>query len=114
MVALEPGEPLLLYIGATVEVVSMVLVAERPEPQQPQEPKGAPADGSCSQDLDNEGGPHHKEPSGSQLLKSTLSPEPKIGSQLSEASLGPEDQKASRSQIPEPTSGPDNQHTSGS
>jgi hypothetical protein len=32
MVALEPGEPLLLYIMATAEVVSMVLVAERPEP----------------------------------------------------------------------------------
>jgi hypothetical protein len=33
MVALEPSEPLLLYIVATAEVVSMVLVAERPEPK---------------------------------------------------------------------------------
>jgi hypothetical protein len=32
MVALEIGEHLLLYIVAIVEVVSMVLVAERPEP----------------------------------------------------------------------------------
>jgi hypothetical protein len=48
MVALEPGEPLLLYIVALAEVVSMVLVAERPEPQQPQMLKGAPAAGSGS------------------------------------------------------------------
>jgi hypothetical protein len=32
MVALELGEPLLLYITATAEAVSMVLVAERSEP----------------------------------------------------------------------------------
>jgi hypothetical protein len=32
MVALEPGEPLLLYITATAEAVSMVLVAEWSEP----------------------------------------------------------------------------------
>jgi hypothetical protein len=34
MVALEPGEPLLLYIVATTEVVSMVLVAKWPGPHQ--------------------------------------------------------------------------------
>jgi hypothetical protein len=28
MIALEPGEPLLLYIAATIEAVSMVLVTE--------------------------------------------------------------------------------------
>jgi hypothetical protein len=39
MVAPEPDEPLLLYIAATTEVVSMVLVAERPETRQPQVPK---------------------------------------------------------------------------
>jgi hypothetical protein len=48
MVALEPGEPLLLYIMATIEVVSMVLVTEWPEPRQPQTLKGAPAVGSGS------------------------------------------------------------------
>jgi hypothetical protein len=32
MVAPEPGERLLLYIAAIVEVVSMLLVAERPKP----------------------------------------------------------------------------------
>jgi hypothetical protein len=65
MVALEHGEPLLLYIVVTAEVVSMVLIVERPEPQQPQAPKGAPADDSRSQDLDTEGGPRDKESSGS-------------------------------------------------
>jgi hypothetical protein len=39
MVAPEPREPLLLYIATTVEAVSMVLVVERPEPRQHQEPK---------------------------------------------------------------------------
>jgi hypothetical protein len=33
MVAPEPGEPLLLYITATIDVVSMVLVAERRDPK---------------------------------------------------------------------------------
>jgi hypothetical protein len=52
MEALEPGEHLLLYIMATAEVMSMVLVAEQPEPKQPQALKGAPVAGSGSQDLD--------------------------------------------------------------
>jgi hypothetical protein len=42
MVAPELGEPLLLYVVATSEVRSMVLVTKWPEPQQPQVPKGAP------------------------------------------------------------------------
>jgi hypothetical protein len=41
MVALEPGEPLMLYITATAEAMSMVLVAECSEPPQPQETKEA-------------------------------------------------------------------------
>jgi hypothetical protein len=48
MVTPEPGEHLLLYITAKVEVVSMVLVTERLEPKQPQTVKGAPAPGSRS------------------------------------------------------------------
>jgi hypothetical protein len=40
MVALQPGEPLLLYIVTTIEVMSMVLVLERLEPKQPQALKG--------------------------------------------------------------------------
>jgi hypothetical protein len=56
MVALKPGEPLVLYITITIEVVSMVLVAEQPKPQQPQVPKGALVAGSRSQDPDPIGG----------------------------------------------------------
>jgi hypothetical protein len=39
MVALEPEEPLLLYVVATAEPIGMVLVAERPGPPQPEETK---------------------------------------------------------------------------
>jgi hypothetical protein len=42
MVALEFGEPLMLYIVAMADVVSMVLVVERPKQKQPQALKGAP------------------------------------------------------------------------
>jgi hypothetical protein len=50
MVAPEPGEPLLLYIMATLEVVSMVLVAEWPDPHDVQELGSSSADGSGSID----------------------------------------------------------------
>jgi hypothetical protein len=40
MEAPEPGEPLLFYIVATIEVMSMVLVMEPPELLQQQAPKG--------------------------------------------------------------------------
>jgi hypothetical protein len=50
MVAPEPGEPLLLYIAATSEAVSMVLVAERPGPHGLQELGSSSATGSGSQD----------------------------------------------------------------
>jgi hypothetical protein len=52
MLAPEPGEPLMLYIVATTEVVSMVLVIEWPKPGQPQALKGAPTTGSRFQDPD--------------------------------------------------------------
>jgi hypothetical protein len=55
MVALEPGEPFLLYVITIAEAVSMVLVNERPEPPQPQETKEASANGSVSQDLEPAG-----------------------------------------------------------
>jgi hypothetical protein len=57
LVALEPDEPLLLYIMATAEVMSMVLVVERPKPKQPQALKGANTTGSGSQDSDPAEGP---------------------------------------------------------
>jgi hypothetical protein len=50
MVALEPGEPLLLYITATAKVVSMVLDAERPNPHTPHKLGSSSAGGSGSQD----------------------------------------------------------------
>jgi hypothetical protein len=51
MVAPELGEPLLLYITATSEAVSMLLVTERPNPHNTHELKSSSADGSGSQDL---------------------------------------------------------------
>jgi hypothetical protein len=50
MVAPEPGEPLLLYIAATSEAVSMVLVAERPDPHALHELGSSSADGPGSLD----------------------------------------------------------------
>jgi hypothetical protein len=102
MVALKSDEPLLLYIVATTEVMSMVQVVERMEPKQSQALKGAPAIGSGSQDLDPTEGPRDQEAPGSQLSEPTLSPAPQIGSRLSDVLTGPEDQEASGSQISEP------------
>jgi hypothetical protein len=50
MVVLEPGESLLLYIAATSEAVSMVLVTERPDPHTPRELGISSAGGSGSLD----------------------------------------------------------------
>jgi hypothetical protein len=50
MVAPEPGETLLLYIAATSEAVSMVLVAERSDPHGLHELGSSSVDGSGSQD----------------------------------------------------------------
>jgi hypothetical protein len=48
MVAPEPSEPLLLYIAATVEAMSMVLVAEQPDPHGLHELGSSSANGSGS------------------------------------------------------------------
>jgi hypothetical protein len=48
MVVPEPREPLLLYIAATSEAVSMVLVAERPDPHALHELQSSSVDGSGS------------------------------------------------------------------
>jgi dsDNA-binding SOS-regulon protein len=53
----KPREPLLLYITATTEVISMVLVTERSEPPQPQETKEASANDSGYQDPEPTGSP---------------------------------------------------------
>jgi dsDNA-binding SOS-regulon protein len=57
IVAPEPREPLLLYVATTAKAMSMVLVAERPEPPQPQETKEASANGLGSQDSEPAGSP---------------------------------------------------------
>jgi hypothetical protein len=51
MVAPEPGEPMLLYITAIADAVSMVLVVEQSEPRQHQEPKAEEAPESQAQEL---------------------------------------------------------------
>jgi hypothetical protein len=50
MVALEPGEPLLLDIAASSEAVSMVLVTEQLDPHGLHELGSSSVDGSGSQD----------------------------------------------------------------
>jgi hypothetical protein len=50
MVTPEPGEPLLLYIAATSEAVSMMLVTKRPDPYNTHELESSSVDGSGSQD----------------------------------------------------------------
>jgi hypothetical protein len=65
MVDLKLGEHLLLYITATTEVMSMVLVTERPERKQPQALKGAPVARSWSQEPDLAEGSRDQEASGS-------------------------------------------------
>jgi hypothetical protein len=50
MVAPELGEPLLLYIAATSEIVSMVLVTERLDPHALHELESSSANGSGSLD----------------------------------------------------------------
>jgi hypothetical protein len=66
MVAPEPGEPLLLYIAATSEAVSMVLVAEQSDPHHLHELGSSSADGSGSQDLGPAEEPGAVDGSGSQ------------------------------------------------
>jgi len=43
LVALEPGEPLFLYLAASAEAVSMVLVAERTEQARQGDTRVSPA-----------------------------------------------------------------------
>jgi hypothetical protein len=50
MVAPELGEPLLLYIAATSEAVSMMLIVERPNPHGLHELGSSSVNGSGSQD----------------------------------------------------------------
>jgi hypothetical protein len=105
MVSPEPGEPLLLYIAAIAEAMSMideryltsppVLVDERSEPPQPQETKEASVNGSGSYGPEPTGSPEVGVAAGSQLQEASLAPERQArpdnatGSHPLEASSGP-------------------------
>jgi hypothetical protein len=89
MVAPEPGEPLVLYIVATADVVSMVLVAERLEPHQHHEPEAEEATGSQPQDA-------------RPALKPCDGANTPTEHQLPEANLGLDSQVAIITQLPGP------------
>jgi hypothetical protein len=88
MVAPEPGEPLLLYIMATSEAVSMVPVAERPNPHSTHELGSSSADGSGSQDPGPVEEPRAVAAAGSQSLEVAVGPHDQavVGPQTSEGS----------------------------
>jgi hypothetical protein len=67
VVALEPDEPLLLYIAATVDAVSMVLVTERPESLAAHEHGSSFASGLGSRDPGPMGRPEAGQTARSQL-----------------------------------------------
>jgi hypothetical protein len=100
MVAPEPGEPLLLYIVATAKVLSMVLVAERPEPH----PKCRR--GLCERFRVPGPGAHG---GGSQVPMGHNA----VGSQLPKAISGPDNQEAIGSQLPEAVLDPGGQEPLG-
>jgi hypothetical protein len=91
MVAPEPGEPLLLYISAMVDAISMVLVAERLEPPQTLTSQGAAANGLGSQDSEHTEVPREGDAVESHEPEATPAPEPQVGSQPPEDTMGPDD-----------------------
>jgi hypothetical protein len=74
MAAPEPGEPLLLYIVATSEAMSMVLVAKRPDPHDLHELRSSSADGSGSMDPGPVEEPGAVTAAGSQSPEATTGP----------------------------------------
>jgi dsDNA-binding SOS-regulon protein len=74
MVAPEPGEHLLLYIAATLEAVSMVLAAERPDPHGLHVLGSSSIDGSGSQDPGPAEEPKADVAAGSQCLEAAMGP----------------------------------------
>jgi hypothetical protein len=98
MVAPEPGEPLLLYIATTLEAVSMVLVAERPDPHNTHELRCSSADGSGSQDLGPMEEPRAIAVAGPQSPKAAAGPHDQtvVGSRTSEVSSDAKDRELPR------------------
>jgi hypothetical protein len=109
MVAPKPGESLLLYIAATTEAVSMVLVAKRPEPHRPQELGSSSASGSGFQGPEHAKEPRAGEATGSQLPK-VFSAHETTGSQLPEVCSGPDDQAVTGSWTSEVPLDPEDRH----
>jgi hypothetical protein len=113
MVSLEPSEPLLLYVATMIEVVSMLLVMERPESRQPQVPKGAFVGSSGSQDPEAAEMPGDGEAAGSQLPEPSHAPEPQAGSQPSEPVSSSVGHAASESELLKTVSDPGGSQTHG-
>jgi dsDNA-binding SOS-regulon protein len=91
MVASEPDEPLLLYIAATLEAMSMVLVAKWFDPHAPHELESSSADGSGSQDPQPMEEPRADAAAGSQSPEATMAP-------LARMSRGPQVQSPCQAQ----------------
>jgi hypothetical protein len=106
MVSSEPGEPLLLYITTTADVVSMVLVVERPESPPPLAPKGAAASRTRSQDLEPAEKPREGDAARSHEPKATPTSNPQVGFMSSEDMTGPGDREVVGSQLPEASLSP--------
>jgi hypothetical protein len=97
MVAPEPDEPLLLYIMATSEGVSMMLVAEQPDPHDLHELGSSSVDGSGSQDPGPTEEPGAADGSGSPNPRLADESGAADGSQSPEVTHGPPDQGVTRS-----------------
>jgi hypothetical protein len=106
MVVPEPGEPLLLYITMMADAISMVLVTEQPEPLPPLASKGTTAGGSRSEDLEHVEVPRKGDAVESHEPEATLAPKPQVGSRPPGDTMGPDDQEATGSQLPEAISDP--------
>jgi hypothetical protein len=100
MVALEPGEPLLLYITATTEAVSMVLVDECPDPIPPHELRSSSARGLGCQVLRSTEDAGARESARSQLPDDSPA-HGDTGSQCPEAISGLDDKMDMGSRAPE-------------
>jgi hypothetical protein len=91
MVALEPSKPLQLYIAATSEAVSMVLVTEQPDPHDLHELRSSSANGLGFQDSGPTEEPGATDGSGSQDSGPAEEPEADVAarSQSLEAAMPP-------------------------
>jgi hypothetical protein len=105
VVALEPGEPLLLYIAVTAEAVSMVLVIERPDPQAAHEHGSSSASGSGFRDPGTAGRLEAGQTAGSQL-PAVIPTHDDTGSQHPETASDPRGKAVTGAQTSEVPPGP--------